>query len=207
MNNLLKYKRLKFNSKKGFTLVELIVAVMILLIVISASVRGVSISYRSALLGAEKNDAQSLAQRNCDIIMSAIVSNVENKSFADLDTLDGMVYPDGSGFVDSPPKSYKTWVCNDIKMYLPNGGYDTTQYAEVKQVIGGDDKVKQQKTADENIDKVTGVPTRKYQYFTLSRTEKTIGTAKHQVYKVTTYVYYSNNAFVTCEGEVTVMPK
>lgn len=212
MNNLLKYKRLKFNSKKGFTLVELIVAVMILLIVISASVRGVSISYRSALLGAEKNDAQSLAQRNCDIIMSAIVSNVENKSFADLDTLDGMVYPDGSGFVDSPPKSYKTWIYNDIEISLPrvggvSGGYDIAQYAEVKQVIGGEDKVKQQKTADENIDKVTGVPTRKYQYFTLSRTEKTIGTAKHQVYKVTTYVYYSNNAFVTCEGEVTVMPK
>lgn len=206
MNNLLKNKKLKFNSKKGFTLIELIVAIMILLIVISASVRGISISYRSALLGAEKNDAQSLAQRNCDIIMSALVTNVENKSFGDLDTLDGMVYSDGSGFVDSPPEYYATWVCTDTKMVLPNGGYDKDQYEDIKQVVGGASAVENQKDFDVNNARVTGAPDKKYQYFTLSRTEKKIGSSTYQVYKITTYVYYTENGFVTCEGEVSVMP-
>lgn len=204
MYNLLKNKKLKFNSKKGFTLLELIVAVMILLIVISASVRGISISYRSALLGAEKNDAQSLAQRNCDIIMSALTTHVENKKFTDTSTLDGMVTINGNGF--EPP--YRGWIYNDIKMVLDEGGYDTEQYKDIQQVLGGDSDVKKRKENDAKADKAALQPVKKYQYFTLDCTERQIGSGpKHQVYKVTTYVYYTDNGFVTCEGEVSVIPK
>ncbi|MEE1281689.1 MAG: prepilin-type N-terminal cleavage/methylation domain-containing protein [Acutalibacteraceae bacterium] len=207
MKNLLKNKKLKFNSKKGFTLIELIVAVMILLVVISASVRGVSISYRSALLGAEKNDAQSLAQRNCDIIMSAIVTNVENKTFANEYTLDGMVRFGGDGFANNGSNTYLDWVCDDTDIILENDiGYDKDQYAELKQVVGGVEDVKSQK-ADDVLDARTSLqPIKKYQYFTLSRKQKEIGSSTYQVYKITTYVYYSDNGFVTCEGEVSVMP-
>lgn len=207
MKNLLKNKKLKFNSKKGFTLIELIVAVMILLVVISASVRGVSISYRSALLGAEKNDAQSLAQRNCDIIMSAIVTNVENKTFANEYTLDGMVRFGGDGFANNGSNTYLDWVCDDTDIILENDiGYDKDQYAELKQVVGGVEDVKSQK-ADDVLDARTSLqPIKKYQYFTLSRKQKEIGGPTYQVYKITTYVYYSDNGFVTCEGEVSVMP-
>lgn len=207
MKNLLKNKKLKFNSKKGFTLIELIVAVMILLVVISASVRGVSISYRSALLGAEKNDAQSLAQRNCDIIMSAIVTNVENKTFANEYTLDGMVRFGGDGFANNGSNTYLDWVCDDTDIILENDiGYDKDQYAELKQVVGGVEDVKSQK-ADDVLDARTSLqPIKKYQYFTLSRKQKEIGSSTYQVYKITTYVYYAENAYVTCEGEVSVMP-
>lgn len=208
MKNLLKNKKLKFNSKKGFTLIELIVAVMILLVVISASVRGVSISYRSALLGAEKNDAQSLAQRNCDIIMSAIVTNVENRAFTNEYTLDGMVRFDGDGFVNNGSNTYLDWVCDDTDIILENNiGYDKDQYAEIKQVVGGVEEVKAKKSDDVLDAKTSLQPIKKYQYFTLSRTEKKISDSTYQVYKITTYVYYSDNGFVTCEGEVSVMPE
>ncbi|MEE1076130.1 MAG: type II secretion system protein [Acutalibacteraceae bacterium] len=210
MRNLLKNKKLKFNSKKGFTLIELIVAIIILLTVISASVRGVSVSYRSVLLGAEKNDAQSLAQRNCDIIMSAIVTNVENRSFTNVDTLDGMVKDEsaGFGFADDSPTAYVESIYNDTKIALDSDvGYDKDQYADLKQVRGGEDAVKNQKAFDENNAKATGTPIKKYQYFTIKRSEKTIGSSKYQVYNITTYVYYANNGYVTCEGEVSVIPK
>lgn len=200
MNNLLNNKKLKFNSKKGFTLIELIVAIMILLIVIGASVRGISISYRSAMLGAEKNDAQSIAQRNCDIIMSAIVTNVEKKTFRDdnIDTLDDMVTLTGDGFTST----YANYISNDATMNLPNGVYNSGQYHDLKQVVGDAGAVKTQKESDSS-----SYPNKKYQYFTLSRTEKEIGSSKYQVYKITTYVYYTEKAYVTCEGEVSVMPK
>lgn len=205
MSNLLNNKKLKFNSKKGFTLIELIVAIMILLIVIGASVRGISISYRSAMLGAEKNDAQSIAQRNCDIIMSAIVTNVEKKTFRDdnIDTLDDMIRSDGKGFNNIlPDKAYLNWISGDAAMNLPNGVYNSGQYHDLQQVVGDAVKVNDQKVIDFGSD-----PNKKYQYFTLSRTEKEIGSSKYQVYKITTYVYYTEKAYVTCEGEVSVMPK
>lgn len=206
MNNLLNNKKLKFNSKKGFTLIELIVAVMILLIVIGASVRGISISYRSAMLGAEKNDAQSVAQRNCDIIMSAIVTNVEKKTFSDFDTLDGMVTHTGNGFTNTSPNTYASWISNDADMYLPDGGYDKNQYLPLQQILSNGDKRSDVENYKKNVDEIL-YPDKKYQYFTLSRTENKIGTSTYQVYKITTYVYYTNKAYVTCEGEVSVIPK
>lgn len=203
MNNLLNNKKLKFNSKKGFTLIELIVAVIILLVVIGASVRGISISYRSIMLGAEKNDAQSVAQRNCDIIMSSIVTNVEKKTITDADTLDGMV--EGVGevyrFTNQPANPYLSRIVNDAEINLTSGGYNAAQYKQLRQIYGDEAAVKNYKnTTDTNSNY-------KYQYFTLNRTEKDIGGSTYQVYKVTTYVYYTDKAFVTCEGEVSVMPR
>lgn len=203
MKNLLKAKRRQFNSKKGFTLVELIVAIMILLIVISATVRGLSISYRSAMMGAVKNDAQSVAQRNCDIIMTSIATIAENETFTPgtAATLNGR-FIDRTSYceIDS---GYNSLVLQDTEMMFLNGGYDQDQYRELTPVNGTATEVETQK----NYDKST-YPGKKYQYYTISREDKALKTSgdTYQIYTVTTYVYYTEKAFVTCEGEVCVLP-
>ncbi|MEE0265242.1 MAG: type II secretion system protein [Acutalibacteraceae bacterium] len=213
MKNLLKAKRRKFNSKKGITLVELIVAIMILLIVISATVRGLSVSYRSAMMGAMRNDAQSLAQRNCDIIMSSIVSLAEKgtafTTAAEIDTLRGNFTDHGSYCEIN--STFHSGIESDAKMEFqvlggPLIAYDHGQYAELAPVNGVLAAVQAQK----DIDKVAN-PGKKYQYYTISRKTKTFSTAAgantYQIYTVTTYVYYTDKGFVTCEGEVCVLPK
>lgn len=212
MKNLLKAKRSKFNSKKGFSLVELILAVMILLIVISATVRGLSISYRSAMMGAVKNDAQSVAQRNCDIIMSSIVSIAENRKF----TI-GTSLTLGDNFINRHPYCEITDNFNndierdtDIKFEHNNVpvAYDQTQYLKLKPVTGDQAAVETQKENDKKTPEGKG---KKYQYYTIERYDDKLlkdgTTKKYQLYKVTTYVYYTENAFVTCEGEVCVFPQ
>lgn len=198
MKNLLKTKFKKFNSKKGFTLIELIVAIMILMIVVSASVRGIDISYRSALTGAAKNDAQSIAQRNCDIIMSAITTDVENIPIpaANVSTLGGMVNSNGTAFTDNKRDD----IIDDAKISLPfDGGYNADQYAFLEQVDTSTSTVQQTRANETD-------PNKKYQYYTISKSEKTIGSVSRQVYHITTYVYYTDTAYVTCEGEVSVLP-
>jgi hypothetical protein len=178
-------------------------------------VRGLSVSYRSAMTGAMRNDAQSLAQRNCDIIMSSIVSLAEKGTgFAteeDKKTLGGnlddtghLAYCDiSSGFNDNIRK--------DTLMQFEDAGgamiqYDVGQYAELAPVNGLQDRVRAQK----DVDKVAN-PGKKYQYYTISRTTKAFSTLAgantYQIYKVTTYVYYTDTGYVTCEGEVCVLPK
>ena len=207
MNNLLKNKLKKFNSKKGFTLVELIVAVMILMIVISASVQGLNISYRSTLMGAAKNDAQSMAERNCDIIMSAIVTTVENTPYSssEVDDLKGLLNSTSPGPVGlSASSGMLNDIGNDTYIYL-SGGYNSAQYAPIQQVVGNASAV-ESKRASETDDK-------KFQYFTIDKSERDMTNAAgtvtktYQIYRITTYVYYSDKGYVTCEGEVSVLPE
>ncbi len=194
----------KLNNKKGLTLVELIVAVMILMIAVGASVGGLSMSYRSTMLGAEKDDAQSVAQRNCDIIMSCIKTNVDKgvdsgKTVNQI--INGMfTNPDSSPTFKS---SYKTKIEGDttITAYSvrdPSGSaiksYDPAQYSTIEQIssessLVGDSSVKKQYY-------IIDVSTRKLDSGT--------STKEYSVYKITTYTYYSSNGYVSCEGEVNI---
>lgn len=108
-------------------MVELIVAIMILLIAIGASVGGLTLSYRSTMMGAEKDDAQSLAQRNCDIIMSCITTNIENGKTVD----DLFIDPEGN------PKfknSYHYAIRNDTSISAFPSSYDVNQYDEINEI-------------------------------------------------------------------------
>lgn len=205
MKNLLKKKAKKFNSKKGFTLVELIVGIMIMLIVVSASVKGIAISYRSAMLGAAKNDAQSIAQRNCDIIMTSITTNVENITYTDEN-----IHTFGEMFTDINCNKFKDDFrdsLNEIDLVIdfPDGGYNGEQYAPVKQIVGEEANVTTQHRLD-----VTADNSKKYQYYTIQKFDKEtaiVGNINYQSFYVTTYVYYTDNGYVTCSGEVNVLPK
>lgn len=207
MKNLLKAKRRQFNSKKGMTLVELIVAIMILLIVVSATVRGLTVSYRSAMMGAVKNDAQSVAQRNCDIIMSSIVSIAETGTFTPgtVDTLGDNLVNRYTHCDISPNFDFN--IKKDSEMSFEflgmNVAYEQDKYVEIEPINGNQAVVAAQQSNDKDDPLKKG---KRLQYYTISRTNRTIGET-YQVYKVTTYVYYTDNAFVTCEGEVCVLPE
>lgn len=206
MKNLLKKKAKKFNSKKGFTLVELIVGIMIMLIVVSASVKGISISYRSAMIGAAKNDAQSIAQRNCDIIMTSITTNVENTKYTP-----AKIHTFGEMFTDSNCNKFKDDFrdsLNNIDMVIsfPKGGYNDEQYAPIKQVVGGEAAV----TDQHDLVDIVADNSKKYQYYTIEKFSKETqidGNTDYQSFHITTYVYYTDKGYVTCKGEVNVLPQ
>lgn len=194
----------KLNNKKGLTLVELIVAVMILMIAVGASVGGLSMSYRSVMLGAEKDDAQSVAQRNCDIILSCIKTNFDKG----ID--DGKTPQESIEVIFNNP--YSTPVFNAaftakiaydtaIDAYSvrdPSGAavksYDPNQYAEIEQI-----------TSESSL---AGDPGVKKQYYIIDVSNRKLqsgtSTEDYAVYKVTTYTYYSSDGYVSCEGEVNI---
>ncbi len=187
MNNQLTKCKTKFNSKKGLTLVELIVAIMILLIAIGASVGGLTLSYRSTMMGAEKDDAQSLAQRDCDIIMSCITTNIEDgKTVNDL-----FIDPEGNPkFKNSYPSLYLTNIQSDINIGHFVDSYNTTQYSLITEI--------------QNTSELSGSSLVKNQFFMVDVETREIGVKEYLVYRITTYVYYSDTACVSCEGEVNI---
>jgi hypothetical protein len=176
-----------------------------MLIVVSASVKGIAISYRSAMLGAAKNDAQSIAQRNCDIIMTSITTNVENITY----TAEN-INKFGEMFTDSNCNKFKDDFRDslnniDLAINFPDGGYNEEQYAPVKQIVGGKSDVITQHRLD-----VTADNSKKYQYYTIQKLDKEtaiVGNTDYQSFYVTTYVYYTDNGYVTCSGEVNVLPQ
>ena len=61
-----------FKSKKGFSLIELLCAVVIMAIVVSATATGLAVSYQSIMIGSAQDKASAKAQEYCDVIMTYI---------------------------------------------------------------------------------------------------------------------------------------
>lgn len=70
-------KIINLKSKKGFSLLELLCAVLIIAIVVGATATGLAISYKSVTLGGIKDKANAKAQEYCDILMT-YVENVSS---------------------------------------------------------------------------------------------------------------------------------
>lgn len=64
--------QLNLKSKKGFSLLELLCAIMIIAIVVGATATGLAVSYKSITLGGEKDRANARAQEYCDIVMTYV---------------------------------------------------------------------------------------------------------------------------------------
>lgn len=61
-----------FKSKKGFSLIELLCAVVIMAIVVSATATGLAVSYKSIMIGSVQDKASAKAQEYCDVIMTYV---------------------------------------------------------------------------------------------------------------------------------------
>lgn len=66
-----KYMKIK-RGKKGVTLLELLISVVIIVIVLMGTVSAFAASYNSVLIGAEKDKASATAQTVSDVIASVI---------------------------------------------------------------------------------------------------------------------------------------
>ena len=166
------------NNKRGVSLLELIVAVMLLMIVISMSLNALNLSYRSVLMGAEKDDAQSIAQRDCDIIMAIISRQAEAGTLAD--NMDADYFKD----------TFFPTVQADTKLDVYASCYDVSLY----------DVLHQQ-------DLSTCDATKKRRLLKISKNNRKLGSKNYVVYRVEVDVYYgtdNDNMYVSCEGEVNV---
>lgn len=76
---------IKKNSKKGMTLLELILAIVIIVIVMMGTVSAFALSYNSILIGAEKDKMSAQAQTKSDIVAS-VMKYKEQTDFWDTDT-------------------------------------------------------------------------------------------------------------------------
>ena len=174
-----KLKR-RINNKKGLSLLELIVAVTIIMLTVGASIMGLNLSYRSVQMGAKKDDAQSLAQRDCDIIMSIISKQAEQPSVTGTGTaLDDCLT--GSGSTLAFESSFFTGTVQaDTDIHLYSTIYDPSQY-----------DVLEQQTAYSGFD-----PNIQKRYVKIQNEARTT--------QVSVYYGTRQNMFVTCDGEVLV---
>ena len=190
-----KLKR-RINNKKGLSLLALIVAVTIIMLTVGASIMGLNLSYRSVQMGAKKDDAQSLAQRDCDIIMSIISKQAAQPSVTGTGTaLDDCLT--GSGSTLAFESSFFTGTVQaDTDIHLYSTIYDPSQY-----------DVLEQQTAYSGFDPNIQKRYVKIQNEARTTQDAVAGTTKtYDVYKITVSVYYGTrqNMFVTCDGEVLV---
>lgn len=173
-----KLKRQLLHNKRGLSLVELIVAVMIIMITIAGSIHGLTISYRSVLMGAQKDDAQAVAQRDCDIIMSIISKQAESGN------LDSVL--NGDNFTDA----FFTTVQDDTQLETSTMAYDRDQYDVLLQGEG-----------------TTGFSTdKKSRFVHMEKKLRTISGKQYDTYLVTVTTYYNTvrGAYITCSGEINV---
>lgn len=77
---------IKKNSKKGMTLLELILAIVIIVIVMMGTVSAFALSYNSILIGAEKDKMSAQAQTKSDIVAS-VMNYKKQTDFWDTDQL------------------------------------------------------------------------------------------------------------------------
>lgn len=175
-----------FKSKKGFSLLELLCAVMIMAIAVSATAVGLNISNQSITKNSLMNKASAKAQMYCDIIMTYVEvtpshdPSVSWNGWTEDYKSKNKLFINGSNyeFVDD----IKTQISNDIKSLdtnitdviqstnISNKDIDATK---VKYVIEKEGSY----TTSENIDMVS--------------------------YKITVYVDYGTNGRTSCTGVVT----
>ena len=197
MKNLLSSKpKRRINNKKGLSLLELIIAVTIIMLTVGASIMGLNLSYRSVQMGAKKDDAQSLAQRDCDIIMSILSKKAEQPSVSGTGTaLEDCLTVAGSA-VSFETSFFTNTVQADTDIHLYSTIYDPSQYSVLEQqtATSGPDPHIQKRYVSIQKD------TRQTQD-TVSGTVQT-----YDVYKIQVSVYYGTKQgmFLTCEGEVNV---
>ena len=87
----MKKKNLKFKkylkSKKGFSLLELVCAIMIMAIAVSATATGLNISNQSITKNSLMDKASAKAQMYCDVIMTYVEKTPSNDPYDGWDSL------------------------------------------------------------------------------------------------------------------------
>lgn len=168
----MKKKSSYFKSKKGFSLLELLCAVVVIAIVVAGTASGLAVSYRSILIGAEKDKASARAQEYCDIIMTYVEYT-----------------PDSDLFSNTGSCELKGGIIGDIEDDIKKGNSNVTEITQYTTVADAEDVTRA---------KNNSVP---YFLITRTGKSPTEGSGVVS-YEITVYVDYANSATTYCTGTV-----
>lgn len=176
-----------FKSKKGFSLLELVCAIMIMAIAVSATATGLAISYESITKNSLMNKASAKAQMYCDIVMTYVEKTPSNNPTSVWDS--------------SIDRSKNELFANR----QPNDGLEfdaRIQTSILKDVNALDNSMSAQQYSTSTIG------TREFNTSIMAYVVEVQGEyvnkgKKMVSYKITTYVDYGTNGTTTCEGIVT----
>lgn len=176
-----------FKSKKGFSLLELICAIMIMAIAVSATATGLAISYESITKNSLMNKASAKAQMYCDIVMTYVEKTPSH---------------DPTSVWDSSIDTSK----NELFANQPNQGLEFDARIQ-KSILQDVTALDNSMTAKQYVTSTIGsreFNTSEMAYVVEVQGKYVNSEGKKMVsYKITTYVDYGTNGTTTCEGIVT----
>ena len=176
----------KINNKKGFSLLELLCAVMIMAIAVSATATGLAISYQSITKNTMMNQASAKAQMYCDVIMTYVEKTPSNDPYA---------------------SSLSSEQVNKNKLFAPSSDYIFKD--EIKDNIKTDVTNLDSSMTDANQYKKTDIDTRTFNNAEVAYVIDGVGSYTNSEgvdmvsYEITVYINYGNNGTATCTGVVT----
>ena len=178
----MKKKNLKFKkylkSKKGFSLLELVCAIMIMAIAVSATATGLNISNQSITKNSLMDKASAKAQMYCDVIMTYVEKTPSNDPYDGWDSLTD-AQKNANKLFETPPNQTYTFTSDiqnniDTDVKSLDNTFSAEQYTSA--YIDNRDFNKNEVDSD-GISMVS--------------------------YKVTVYIDYGTNGTTSCTGIIT----
>lgn len=211
MRKTLKIKK-HFNNKKGFSLLELLCAIMIMAIAVSATATGLAVSYQSITKNSLMNQASAKAQMFCDLVMTYVEKTPSNDPSENWNSV-GYTIP----ATDSSPQAKYVLNQSANKLFAsnpnPNSNYTFTD--EIKNNIEID-VLKLDSTMTDVEQYSSGTigarPFNKAEVayviekegsFLKDKTKSNTPDNIAVTYKITVYVDYGTNGNTYCTGTVT----
>lgn len=213
--NSLKFKKY-LKNKKGFSLLELLCAVMIMAIAVSATATGLAISYQSITRNSLLNKASAKAQMYCDVIMTYVEKTPSNDP-DQYNAWDNVKYQIING--DGSITNYKLdKTVNKLFADQPNTGYKFTN--EIQDNIKTDLMNLESNISDVKQYSESDISTRSFNKTEVAYVIKPIATYYTDIvpnsipndkppyaavtsYEITVYVDYGTNGTTTCTGVIT----
>ena len=185
-NSLKTKKYLK--NKKGFSLLELLCAVMIMAIAVSATATGLAISYQSITRNSLLNQSSAKAQMYCDVIMTYVEKTPSIDPAFPQTTLSDDDKAKNKLFAASSDYIFKDEIKDNIKVdvaKLDSSMTEANQYSKTD--IG---------SRAFNKSEVAYVVESAGTYTTSANVDM-------KSYRITVYIDYGTNGTATCTGVVT----
>lgn len=211
MRKTLKIKK-HFNNKKGFSLLELLCAIMIMAIAVSATATGLAVSYQSITKNSLMNQASAKAQMFCDLVMTYVEKTPSNDPSEDWDCVNYTVQGNSLG---TTVKYELNQSANKLFASNPNPNPNYTFTDEIKNNIKFD-VLKLDSTMTDVKQYSSGTigarPFNKAELayviekegsFLKDKTKSNTPDNIAVTYKITVYVDYGTNGNTYCTGTVT----
>ncbi len=180
-----------FKSKKGFSLIELLCAVVIMAIVVSATATGLAVSYKSIMIGSVQDKASAKAQEYCDVIMTYVQVTPSHDPTV--------------GIYDAPENNmlFKLSEGDDCIVNFPDPSNPTDTTPDILGQIRNATEPNMVQLADTSL--VSSHKNDDEPYFVIKKNGEYDNNGTTYVsYQITVYVDYGNGDYTTsCTGSVT----